>query len=234
MATVVSLIADAKTVVKNDLRLLVSDKFDQLTHTNKLETRVAGLESANTDLRSQNQSLKTQMGTIQSDVKRLKIKKPPRNAEIQTDSSALDHSPSETRSAHSTLPSLPSETSPSSASPLCSQTTAITPSLPSVVTDNAHVHVTVSTAKPFLALANEEHTDCNTAKLAAHEHEGRTVLVPTELRPVNPDAVTGKKKTASSEQRSERSREGSAHQTLPFRSAVQNFSFYYVNHASDW
>ena len=60
MATVVSLIADAKTVTKNDLRLLVSDKFDQLhTHINRLETRVADLESANTDLRSQNQSLKT-------------------------------------------------------------------------------------------------------------------------------------------------------------------------------
>ena len=76
MATVVSLIADAKTVTKNDLRLLVSDKFDQLhTHRNRLETRVADLESANTDLRSQNQSLKTQLGTIQSDVNRLKIKK---------------------------------------------------------------------------------------------------------------------------------------------------------------
>ena len=38
MATVVSLIADAKTVVKNDLRLLVSDKFDQLhTHLDRLE-----------------------------------------------------------------------------------------------------------------------------------------------------------------------------------------------------
>ena len=53
MATVVSLIADAKTVVKNDLRLLVSDKFDQLnTHIDRLEIRVADLESANTDLRS--------------------------------------------------------------------------------------------------------------------------------------------------------------------------------------
>ena len=103
MATVVSLIADAKTVVKNDLRLLVSDKFDQLhTHADRLKTRVADLESANTGLRSKNQSLKTQLGTIQSDVKRLKIKKPSRNAEIQTDSSALDHTPSKTRSAHST------------------------------------------------------------------------------------------------------------------------------------
>ena len=47
---------------------------------------------------------------------------------------------------------------------------------------------------PFLALTNEEHTDGNNAKLAAHEHEGRTVLVPTELRPpVNPDAETGNK-----------------------------------------
>ena len=45
MATVVSLIADAKTVVKNDLRLLVSDQFDQLhTHVDRLETRVADLE----------------------------------------------------------------------------------------------------------------------------------------------------------------------------------------------
>ena len=195
MATVVSLIADSKTVVKNDLRPLVSDKFDQLnTHIDRLETRVADLESANTDLRSQNQSLKTQLGTIQSDVKRLKIKNPSRNAEIQTDFSALDHTLSKTRSAHSTSPSLPSETSPSSASPPCSQTTSITPSLPSVVTDNAHVHVTVSTANPFLALANEEHTDGNNAKLAAHDHEGRTVLMPTELRPpVSSDAETGNK-----------------------------------------
>ena len=129
----------------------------------------------------------------QSDVKRLKIKKPSRNAEIQTDSSALDHTPSKTRSAHVTSPSLPSEASPSSASPPCSQTISTTPSLPSVVTDNAHVHVTVSTANPFLALANEEHTDGNNAKLAAHEHEGRTVLVPTELRPVNSDGETGNK-----------------------------------------
>ena len=127
MATVVSLIADAKTVVKNDLLPLVSDKFDQLnTHIDRLETRVADLESANTDLRSQNQSLKTQLGTIQSDVKRLKIKNPSRNAEIQTDFSALDHTLSKTRSAHSTSPSLPSETSPSSASPPCSQTTSVT------------------------------------------------------------------------------------------------------------
>ena len=60
MATVVSLIADAKTVVKNDLRLLAGDKFDQLqTHIDRLETRVADLESANTDLRSKNQLLKT-------------------------------------------------------------------------------------------------------------------------------------------------------------------------------
>ena len=44
MATIVSLIADAKTVVKNDLRLLVSDKFDQLhTHIDRLETQVADL-----------------------------------------------------------------------------------------------------------------------------------------------------------------------------------------------
>ena len=57
MATVVSLIANAKTVAKNDLRLLASDKFDQLrTHIDRLETRGADLESANTDLRSQNQS----------------------------------------------------------------------------------------------------------------------------------------------------------------------------------
>ena len=60
MSTVVSLIEDAETVVKNDLRLLVSDRFDQLhTHIDRLETRVADLESANADLRSQNQSLKT-------------------------------------------------------------------------------------------------------------------------------------------------------------------------------
>ena len=52
----------------------------------------------------------------------------------------------------------------------------------------------MSTANPFLALANEEHTDANNSKLASHEHEGRTVLVPTELRPpVNPDAETGNK-----------------------------------------
>ena len=52
----------------------------------------------------------------------------------------------------------------------------------------------MSTASPFLSLANEEHTDDNNANLAAHEHEGRTVLVPTELRPpVNSDAETGNK-----------------------------------------
>ena len=57
MSTVVSLIEDAETVVKNDLCLLVSDKLNQLhTHRDRLETRVADLESANTDLRSQNQS----------------------------------------------------------------------------------------------------------------------------------------------------------------------------------
>ena len=225
MATVVSLIADARTVVKNDLRLLVSDRFDQLhTHIDRLETRVADLESANTDLRSQNQSLKTQLGTIQSDVKRLKIKK-----------LALDHTPSKTRSAHSTSPSLPSETSPSSASPPCSQTTSITPSLPSDVTDNAHVHVTVSTANPFLALANEEHTDGNNSKLAAHEHEGRTVLVPTELRPpVNPDAETGNKLLPQNSDLKEATEKRPARQMLPSRSAVQNLSFCYVNHASDW
>ena len=50
------------------------------------------------------------------------------------------------------------------------------------------------TANPFLALANEEHTDGNNTKLTSHEHEGRTVLVPTEFRPpVNPDAETGNK-----------------------------------------
>ena len=52
----------------------------------------------------------------------------------------------------------------------------------------------MSTANPFLALANEERTDGSNAKLAALEHEGKTVLVPTELRPpVNPDAETGNK-----------------------------------------
>ena len=44
MATVVSLIADAKTVVKNDTCLHASDKFDQLcSHIDKLETGAADL-----------------------------------------------------------------------------------------------------------------------------------------------------------------------------------------------
>ena len=72
----------------------------------------------------------------------------------------------------------------------------------------------MSTANPFLALANEEHTDGNNAKLAACEHEGRTALVPTELRPpVNPDSETGNKllpqnidmKEAEKEQHAKRS-----------------------------
>ena len=75
MATTVSLIADAKTVVKNDLRLLVSDKFDQLnTHIDRLETRVVDLESANT-----------------AGHHPIRCETPSRNVEIQTDSSALDH-----------------------------------------------------------------------------------------------------------------------------------------------
>ena len=52
----------------------------------------------------------------------------------------------------------------------------------------------MSTANLFLALAIEEHSDGNNAKVAAQEHEGRTVLVPTELRPpVNPDDETANK-----------------------------------------
>ena len=72
----------------------------------------------------------------------------------------------------------------------------------------------MSTANLFLTLAIEEHSDGNNAKVAAHEHEGRTVLVPTELRPpVNPDAETGNKllpqnidmKEAEKEQHAKRS-----------------------------
>ena len=122
-----------------------------------------------------------------------------RNDDSQTGSSALDHSPSKTRSTQSTAPSLPSETFTSSASLACSQATSDTLLLSSAPTDNAHVHVTVSIANPFLALANGERADGDNAELTAYNHEGRPVLVLTELRrPVNLDAETGNKNHASS------------------------------------
>ena len=65
--------------------------------------------------------------TIQSDVKLLTITKPSRSAEIQIESSALNHILSKTRSAHSTAPLLPSETFPSSPSPPCNHATSNTP-----------------------------------------------------------------------------------------------------------
>ena len=116
-----------------------------------------------------------------------------RNDDSQTGSSALDHNPSKTHSAQSTAPSLPSETFTSSASLACSQATSDTLLLSSAPTDNAHVHVTVSIANPFLALANGERADGDNAELTAYNHEGRPVLVPTELRRhVNLDSETGK------------------------------------------
>ena len=51
----------------------------------------------------------------------------------------------------------------------------------------------MSTSNSFLALANEEHADGDSATLTAHNHVGKTVLLPTELRcPVKLDAESGK------------------------------------------
>ena len=86
---------------------------------------------------------------------------------------------------------------------------------------------------PFLALANEEHTDGDIAKLAAHEHEDRTVLVPTELRPpVNPDAETGNKLLPQNSDLKEAEKDQHAKRS-PLE-VLSKICFCYVNHPSDW
>ena len=65
----ISLINDSKCSTKNELRTFVSGKVESLNNTiYKLNEKIASLEKATAFLSKENHSLKTQLGTLQSDI----------------------------------------------------------------------------------------------------------------------------------------------------------------------
>ena len=72
----ISLINDSKCTTKNELRTFVSGKVESLNNTiHKLNEKIASLEKATAVLSKENHSLKTQLGTLQSEIK--KTRAPP-------------------------------------------------------------------------------------------------------------------------------------------------------------
>ena len=65
----ISLISDSKCSTKNELRTFVSGKVESLNNTiHKLNEKIASLEKATAVLSKENHSLKTQLGTLQSEI----------------------------------------------------------------------------------------------------------------------------------------------------------------------
>ena len=65
----ISLINDSKCSTKNELRTFLSGKVESLNNTiHKLNEKIASLEKATAVLSKENHSLKTQLGTLQSEI----------------------------------------------------------------------------------------------------------------------------------------------------------------------
>ena len=65
----ISLINDSKCTTKNELRTFVSGKVESLNNTiHNLNEKIANLEKATAVLSKENHSLKTQLGTLQSEI----------------------------------------------------------------------------------------------------------------------------------------------------------------------
>ena len=66
-------IDDKITQTKNSMRALITEKCNHFeTQIQKLHSLIADLQSENTQLKKENQSIKTQLGTLQSNVKKTK------------------------------------------------------------------------------------------------------------------------------------------------------------------
>jgi FtsZ-binding cell division protein ZapB len=87
-----SVINDTKCAIKNEIRVFINDKIDSIHCTvDKLNVDLTTLRQKSEILSKENQSLKTQLGNLQSDIKKLKSLKIPSVSHASTQISPTKH-----------------------------------------------------------------------------------------------------------------------------------------------